>query len=92
MLLWTIKRMTIFTLRRKKNHEVFYNMRLYALLDMESFTLKEFVDIINKRGISINTFKKELHIACGKEFDKKLKYDNKKNENKLHILFHKLVG
>lgn len=46
--------------RRKKEHEVFYNMRFYALLDRESFELKEFVDIINESRDSINKFKEEL--------------------------------
>ncbi|ANQ10989.1 Uncharacterized protein PCOAH_00051370 [Plasmodium coatneyi] len=57
--------------KRRKHHEVFYNMRFYALLDRESFELKEFVDIINESRDSINKFKEELVETCKSLFTKK---------------------
>ncbi|CAI7723869.1 Plasmodium exported protein (PHIST), unknown function [Plasmodium vivax] len=62
--------------RRKKEHEVFYNMRFYALLDRESFELNEFVDIINESRESISKFEQELINTNESLFNEKVKEKN----------------
>ncbi|EUD64384.1 hypothetical protein C922_05234 [Plasmodium inui San Antonio 1] len=62
--------------RRKKEHEVFYNMRFYALLDRESFELNEFVDLINESQDSISKFRDELINTSGSLFNEKVKKKN----------------
>ncbi|GAB69348.1 hypothetical protein PCYB_147760 [Plasmodium cynomolgi strain B] len=62
--------------RRKKEHEVFYNMRFYALLDRESFELNEFVDIINESRDSIRKFEEELINTSESLFNEKVKEKN----------------
>ncbi|KJP87558.1 hypothetical protein AK88_02724 [Plasmodium fragile] len=62
--------------RRKKEHEVFYNMRFYALLDRESFELKEFIDIINESRDAISKFGNELMSTSESLFKEKGKERN----------------